>query len=77
MIETEIKLMKIVEQEIKDIEDFQFNLVNSFIRTQLCCETLNRFSKVRTEVLDLDVKRSKYVEILKILESLSQKECKK
>ena len=73
MMETEIELVK---QEIKDIEDFQFNLVNNFIRTQLYCETLNRFSKVRTEVLDLDVKRSKYVEILKILESLSQKERK-
>ena len=76
MIKTEIKLMEIVKQEIKDIEDFQFNLVNSFIRTQPCCDTLNRFSRVRTEVLDLDIKRSKYVEILKILESLSQKECK-
>ena len=69
--------MEIVEQEIKDIEDFQFSLVNNFIRTQPCCETLNRLSKVRTEVLDLDVKRSRYVEILKILKSLSEKECQK
>ena len=73
MIEMEIKLIELVKQEIKDIEDCQYNLVNSFIRTQPNCETLNRFSKVRTHVLDLDVKRSKYVEILKILESLSQK----
>lgn len=43
MIKTEIKLMEIVEQEIKDIEDFQFSLVNNFIRTQPCCETINRF----------------------------------
>ena len=75
-MKTEIKLIELVKQEIQDIEDFQFNLVNNFIRTQPNCETLNRFSKVRTQVLDLDVKRSKYVEILKILESLSQKECK-
>ena len=81
MMETEIKLIELVKQEIKDIENFQFNLVNNFIRTQPCFNTLNDFYndfyRVRTKVLDLDAKRQKYVEKLKLLKSLSEKECQK
>ena len=80
MMKTENKLMEIVKQEIKDIEDFQFSLVNNFIRTQPCFNTLNDFYndfyRVRTKVLELDAKRQKYVEKLKLLKSLSEKECK-
>lgn len=65
------KLERLVRHEIRKIELEQARLEDIFFRVPLDNQILKRFVRTRNKIIDLDVKRSKYVDVIRLLREIN------